>query len=120
MNVGHATDAALERVPDRIALVVDGNEYTYRQLESRIRQACSALAGLGVGPGDRVALVNLGSALSVATIFGARRNFSLAPTKRMTFIIDTDRTVIEVIKSEVRMGVHGDKSLQVLKDRQAV
>jgi peroxiredoxin Q/BCP len=57
---------------------------------------------------------------AVATIFGARRNFSLAPTKRMTFIIDTDRTVIEVIKSEVRMGVHGDKSLQVLKDRQAV
>ena len=53
----------------------------------------------------------------VASIFGAKRNFSLAPTKRMTFIIDTDRTVIDVIKSEVRMGVHGDRSLQVLKDR---
>ncbi len=53
----------------------------------------------------------------VAGIFGAHRNFSLAPTRRMTFIIDTDRTVIEVIKSEVRMGVHGDKALQILKDR---
>ena len=73
MNVGHATDAALERVPDRIALVVDGNEYTYRQLESHIRQVCSALAESGVGPGDRVALVNLGSALSVAAIFAAAR-----------------------------------------------
>jgi acyl-CoA synthetase (AMP-forming)/AMP-acid ligase II len=73
MNVGHATDAALERVPDRVALVVDGSEYTYRQLEIETRKACSALAAVGVGPGDRVALVNLGSALSVATIFGAAR-----------------------------------------------
>jgi peroxiredoxin Q/BCP len=55
----------------------------------------------------------------VAGIFGAHRNFSLAPTRRMTFIIDTDRTVIEVIKSEVRMGVHGDKALQILKDRKS-
>ena len=55
----------------------------------------------------------------VANIFGAHRNFSLAPTKRMTFVIDTDRTVIEVIKSEVRMGVHGDRALQVLKDRKS-
>jgi acyl-CoA synthetase (AMP-forming)/AMP-acid ligase II len=73
MNVGHATDAALESVPDRIALVVDGDEYTYCQLETHIRQASSALAEVGVGPGDRVALVNLGSVLSVATIFGAAR-----------------------------------------------
>jgi len=32
MNAGHAIDPALERVPDRIALVVDGQEVTYRQL----------------------------------------------------------------------------------------
>ena len=73
MNVGHATDAALQSVPDRVALVVDGNRYTYRQLETRIGQTCSALAEAGVGPGERVALVNLGSALSVATIFAAAR-----------------------------------------------
>ena len=73
MNVGHATDSALERVPDRVALVVDGDTYTFRQLEALIRQSCSALAAAGVQPGDRVALVNLGSALSIATIFGAAR-----------------------------------------------
>ena len=73
MNVGQAIDDALERVPDRVALAVDGDEYTYRQLESLIRRSAAALAAAGVGPGDRVALVNLGSALSVATIFGAAR-----------------------------------------------
>src|SRR5271170_2185161 len=54
---------------------------------------------------------------AVATLFGARRNFALAPTKRLTFVIDTDRTVIDVVKSEVRMGVHGDRALKVLQDR---
>jgi thioredoxin-dependent peroxiredoxin len=56
---------------------------------------------------------------TVATMFGAHRKFGLAPTKRMTFIIDTDRSVIEVIKSETRMGIHGDRALEVLKQRKA-
>ena len=73
MNVGHATDAPLRAVPDRVALVVDGRTVTYRELEHRIRQVEGALTAVGVGPGDRVALVNLGSVLSVATILGAAR-----------------------------------------------
>ncbi|MGD0311808.1 MAG: AMP-binding protein [Acidimicrobiales bacterium] len=73
MNVGHATDAPLEAVPDRVALVVDGETLTYRQLERRILQVTASLAEAGVGAGDRVALVNLSSALSVATIFAAAR-----------------------------------------------
>jgi thioredoxin-dependent peroxiredoxin len=55
----------------------------------------------------------------VATMFGAHRSFGLATTKRMTFVIDRDRTVIEVIKSETRMGIHGDRALEVLKERQS-
>ncbi len=73
MNVGHATDAPLLAVPDRVALVVDGQSVTYRELEHRIRQVERALTAAGVGPGDRVALVNLGSVLSVATILGTAR-----------------------------------------------
>ena len=73
MNVGHGTDVSLEAVPDRVALVVDGAETTYRELETLIVQVTAALAAAGVGPGDRVALVDLGSVLSVATIYGAAR-----------------------------------------------
>jgi peroxiredoxin Q/BCP len=54
---------------------------------------------------------------AVATQFGARRNFALMPTRRMTFVIDTDRTIIDVISSEVRMGVHADKALTALRAR---
>ncbi len=73
MNIGHATDGPLEAVPEWTALVVDDERYTYRELEVLIRRASSTLDAAGVGPGDQIALVNLGSALSVAMIFGAAR-----------------------------------------------
>ena len=53
----------------------------------------------------------------VAEMFGVKRGISLAPTKRKTFVIDTDRTVIGVISSEIRMGVHADKALDLLRSR---
>ena len=73
MNVGHATDTSLESVPDRVAIVVGGTSITYRQLETLIGKVASGLAASGVGAGDRVALVDLGSAMSVATIYAAAR-----------------------------------------------
>lgn len=54
---------------------------------------------------------------AVARQFGVRRNFSPLATKRQTFVIDTDRTVLAVVKSEVRMSVHADKALDVLRSR---
>jgi thioredoxin-dependent peroxiredoxin len=54
---------------------------------------------------------------AVATQFGVRRGFGPLPTKRQTFVIDTDGTVLEVIKSELRMAVHADKALAVLRAR---
>ncbi len=55
----------------------------------------------------------------VAELFGVKRGISLTPVKRTTFVIDTDRRVIDVIASEVRMDVHADRALQALKARGA-
>ena len=41
----------------------------------------------------------------------------LLPVRRATFVIDTDRTVLEVIHSEISMGSHADKALELLKAR---
>lgn len=54
---------------------------------------------------------------AVATQFGVRRSFGPLLTKRHTFVIDTDRRVLEVIKSELRMSVHADKALAALHAR---
>ncbi|MGX5185960.1 peroxiredoxin [Streptomyces avermitilis] len=47
--------------------------------------------------------------------FGVKRGFSLAPTKRVTFVIAEDRTVLEVVRSELRMSAHADRALAALR-----
>lgn len=53
---------------------------------------------------------------TVATQFGVRRKFTLlTPTKRATFVIGQDRTLLGIIASEVRMNLHADQALELLK-----
>ncbi|GAA2664980.1 peroxiredoxin [Streptomyces vastus] len=47
--------------------------------------------------------------------FGVKRGFSMAPTKRVTFVISEDRKVLEVVRSEFRMSAHADRALAVLR-----
>ncbi|MGC4954954.1 peroxiredoxin [Actinomadura citrea] len=49
--------------------------------------------------------------------FGVKRSVALMPTKRQTFVIDTDRSVLAVVKSEVRMNTHADRALEALRAR---
>ncbi|MFD9396270.1 peroxiredoxin [Streptomyces sp. NPDC060000] len=51
--------------------------------------------------------------------FGVKRGFSLAPTKRVTFVIARDRTVLEVVRSELRMNTHADRALEALRAHRA-
>jgi peroxiredoxin Q/BCP len=52
-------------------------------------------------------------------MFGVKRGLlgKLLPVKRTTFVIDTDRSVLEVISSEVNMDTHADKALAALRGR---
>ncbi|OBI82984.1 peroxiredoxin [Mycobacterium asiaticum] len=56
---------------------------------------------------------------AVATQFGVKRGLlgKLLPVKRTTFVIDTDRKVLEVISSEISMDTHADKALATLRNR---
>ncbi|MFB7512529.1 peroxiredoxin [Streptomyces sp. NPDC056144] len=47
--------------------------------------------------------------------FGVKRGFSLAPTKRVTFVIGQDLRVREVVRSELRMSAHADRALAALR-----
>ncbi|WP_432036460.1 peroxiredoxin [Streptomyces cucumeris] len=48
--------------------------------------------------------------------FGVKRGLAAVPTKRVTFVIGTDRRVLEIVKSEFRMTVHADKALEALRN----
>jgi len=52
---------------------------------------------------------------TVARTFGVKRRFGPLPVKRTTFVIGTDRRVIEVISSELNMDRHADQALSVLR-----
>ncbi|MFF4754286.1 peroxiredoxin [Streptomyces sp. NPDC002514] len=47
--------------------------------------------------------------------FGVLRGFTPAPTRRVTFVIAPDRTVVEVVRSELRMNSHADRALAALR-----
>jgi peroxiredoxin Q/BCP len=54
---------------------------------------------------------------TVAESFGVKRSLlgKFMPVKRVTFVIDKDGTVLDVISSEVSMDTHADKALEVLR-----
>lgn len=52
---------------------------------------------------------------AVADTFGVRRRMGPLLTKRHTFVIGTDSIVLAVIKSELRMAVHAQQALEVLR-----
>jgi thioredoxin-dependent peroxiredoxin len=54
---------------------------------------------------------------TVAEIFGVKRGFGPIPVKRSTFVIDTDRKLIGVVRSEVSMSKHADQALEILRQR---
>jgi thioredoxin-dependent peroxiredoxin len=54
---------------------------------------------------------------AIARRFGVRRSLALGPlvTRRMTFVIGTDRRILEVIHNEVSMDAHADRALAALR-----
>ena len=55
----------------------------------------------------------------VAAQLGVKRSVEFLKVKRTTFVIDTERTILDVIHSEFSMGSHADKALALLKARHA-
>lgn len=53
---------------------------------------------------------------AVASAYGVRRAIRGLPPQRATFVIDTDRRVLGVITSELRMEAHADGALTLLHE----
>jgi len=56
---------------------------------------------------------------TVAGKMGVKRAMPIMGNRRTTFVIDTDRTVLAVFKSEFSMNSHADRALELLRQRQA-
>jgi acyl-CoA synthetase (AMP-forming)/AMP-acid ligase II len=72
MNIGTILDAAAAGDPGRAALIIDERAISYGDLAMAVEQCAAVLAASGVA-GRRVAVVDGGSLLSIATLLGAAR-----------------------------------------------
>ena len=72
MNIGTFIDAAAAADPARAALIIDGRVVSYGELATAVERCAAHLAASGT-TGRRVAVVDVGSLLSIATMFGAAR-----------------------------------------------
>jgi acyl-CoA synthetase (AMP-forming)/AMP-acid ligase II len=54
LHIADLVEHAVDLVPDRVAVICDGRQVTYAQLEDRSNRLAHHLAAHGVGPGDHV------------------------------------------------------------------
>jgi acyl-CoA synthetase (AMP-forming)/AMP-acid ligase II len=73
MTAGTLLDATAAADPTRIAIIVDGRSVSYDELLAAVQQCAGGLVGHGVQAGQRVAVVDTGSLLSIATVLAAAR-----------------------------------------------
>jgi acyl-CoA synthetase (AMP-forming)/AMP-acid ligase II len=73
MNIGTITDAAAIGDPDRAALIIGKDTIGYGQLAAAVQRCAAGLAANGVAAGSRVAVVDGGSLLSIASVLAAPR-----------------------------------------------
>ena len=52
---------------------------------------------------------------AVARAYGVRRGPGIIPNKRTTFVIGTDGSIKDIIRSETNMSAHADKALETLR-----
>ncbi len=73
MNVGTMLEAAATGDPARAALIIEGRSVSYGELAAEVRRCAAGLSAHGVVAGQRVAVADGGSLLSIATLLGAAR-----------------------------------------------
>lgn len=63
--------------------------------------------------------VKRGFGVSPVKAYAVKAGYGSMPVKRVTFVIATDRTILEIIRSELSRTEHADRALEVLRTRPA-
>ena len=73
MNTTEVLTIAGAIVPDRTAIIFEGQRFTYEQLQERVNRLANALSDLGVGSGDRVAIMQVNCHQLIESYFAAAK-----------------------------------------------
>jgi len=90
-----AFDETVQRYPDRVAIICNGEQLTYAQLAARAAAIASWLLARGIGPGNTVGLFAQRSSHAIAAILGILRTGAAYlpldpgyPTKLLQYIYE--------------------------------
>src|SRR5213080_3530268 len=120
MTVGDFLDRAVTVFPDREALIDEPGtpgslgRITYRELDARARGMAIALDRMGVGQGERVAIVSPNAARFVVSFYGISAfgrvivpiNFRLNADE-VSYIVEHSGASVLLIDPEVEAGLTG-------------
>jgi len=140
MNSPQTTPLVLDRMArdhvDHLALIDDGHSFTFGQLRAEVRSTAAAIVGLGVEPGDRVAIwspntwhwvvsclavhyagavvvpVNTGYTAGEATDILARVDapllIAMGAVPGVDKVAELDRTALPALRHIVRVPIEAD------------
>ena len=119
--IGDLSRLNARRYPDKPALKMDGEAMTYAQLDERSNRLANGLVGIGVGPGDRVAILSF-NRLDFAVVVQAvakcgailvPMNFRFAAPEIAQVLQDAEP---KVLFTEPRFGQAVDKAVADLAE----
>ena len=73
MNTTEFLTISAAIVPDRVSMIFEGKRITFEEMQSRVNRLANALADLGVGAGDRVAMLQVNCNQYIEAYFAAAK-----------------------------------------------
>ncbi len=101
MNTTELLTVTAAIVPDRTAIIFDGKHISFGEIQDRVNRLANALADLGVGPGDRIATMQVNCNEYIESYFAAAKldavfvpvNFR-ARAEELTFMLNDSGTKV--------------------------
>ncbi|BCO84393.1 hypothetical protein MINTM011_27280 [Mycobacterium paraintracellulare] len=106
--------AQAARTPDAVALSFEGRSWTYRELDEAANRLAHRLAGFGVGPGERVALLFGRSADAIVAILAVLKSGAAylpidpgLPAERIGFMLSDAAPMAAISTGELAARLRG-------------
>ncbi len=111
MNTAEFLNISTAICPDKTAIIFEGKNFTYNQLNERCNRLANALSSLGVKKGDRVAIMQVNCNQYVETYFAtAKLGAIFVP---LNFRAKEDEISYMVQNAEARVFLAGDRYLDL-------
>ncbi|HEY1440970.1 MAG TPA: condensation domain-containing protein, partial [Mycobacterium sp.] len=106
--------AQVARAPEAVAVTFDGRGMTYRELDEAANRLAHLLAGRGVGPGERVALLLPRSVEAIVSILAVLKTGAAyvpidpaVPAARVEFLLGDAAPIAAITTADLRSRLDG-------------